>query len=74
MDKMNEKMTLIFFQNINDPSERKVPFVWVANKEYPVEFQQENSYWTKDETGQLRGISKKFEGQLFVRTIYKKEI
>lgn len=68
MDKV--KSTLIFFENIYDPlSFPKLS--WIAHKEYTVEFEQPSSYWAKDEAGKLRGIEKKYEGELFAKILYK---
>lgn len=70
MDKV--KSTLIFFENIYDPLTHP-EISWIAHKEYPMEFTQSESYWAMDEQGRLRGIEKKYEGELFAVILYKEK-
>ena len=62
---------LKFFENVYDPLMATSKPVWIANKEYPVSFEQSDSFWLLDERDGLRGIGKKLEKELYA--VIKKE-
>ena len=68
MGKLKPASTKIlkFFENVYDPLMATSRPVWIANKEYPVSFEQSDSFWLLDERGGLRGIGKKLEKELYV--------